>query len=86
MRTPSEYHVLRQGPPLRSNVVAVIKFDKKYYWTIAEGYKTTPITQAEFETLIEFGIKEITEKELDEYKTPEPARIRRTWSLISRSL
>lgn len=59
---------------MRSNVVAVIRFDKKYHWTIAEGYKTTPITQAEFETLIAFGIKEITEKELDEYKTPDTTR------------
>ncbi len=69
--TPSEYHVLRQGPPLRWDVVAVIKFDKKYYWTISQGYyKTTPITQAEFETLIAFGVREITENELDEYRRP----------------
>lgn len=63
----SRYHVVREhtpGEPCKDEVVGVIEFDEPYKWTFYTNFVTRPVTPAEYDTLIAFGIRVYIEEEL----------------------
>lgn len=68
MRITSRYHVVREctpGVPHKDEVVGVIEFDDPYKWTFHKGFVTRPVTKAEYDTLIAFGLPVYIENGMD---------------------